>query len=360
MRAAVPVLAASAFLLTGLGRASQPVPADTPAVAAARARQEAVKTLSIRFQRTEVVAKGSKSEMAPPSFRPTNPVPASEITIESINRLVIDGKQYRYEDNHSDQLLPAGTLLRLRRIGVSNGTVAKSFFSNDSNKAGTPSGSIEENAAHSPLKCYLLTPITLTFRGLDPAFCAYPVSEMQPSGVTLPIDGAPCQEYVVKYLDNGTISFWLDPGQDYVIRRTRLQRPKQPVVQNDIHYRRDETGGWVPTSWICCHYSPAGTLLTTEKVDVLDLRINEPQPAEQFDVSFPERSLVYDRRVHKEYRIQADGSMREVAPGGEELPGVAAPSSDSWYRRHLWLLIGLGAAILLWIVQYTLRRRASV
>jgi hypothetical protein len=71
-----------------------------PAMEAAKVRQDAVKTASIKFKRTEVVPRGSMSDSAPVQFKGRAPWPADDFTLESVELLLLDGAKYCYEDNH--------------------------------------------------------------------------------------------------------------------------------------------------------------------------------------------------------------------------------------------------------------------
>jgi hypothetical protein len=359
MRAVPCVFTAIAVALVVLSRASsQAGPSNAPAVAAARTRQESVKTVNLVLKQTEVFAKGGVSDRTPPPFKSKAPVPAKETTLESINRLVLDGEKVRYEDNHPGWHMPSGEQHKRRVVSLFNGSVAKKYFPSGVSGKGNPVGTIDKDAWQDAMKSAVLTPITMAFRGLDLAISPYLIGDLKPSGITLPIDGAPCQEHVVNFSD-ATKSFWLDPGKDYVVRRMRLQRRGHLVDQCDISYRRHDAWGWVPASWVRNQYSPAGTVLVTTKVEVLEMRLNDPQPAEQFDIQFPAGSQVFDIRNAKNYRVQPDGTMRELSPSGEELPGSVPQPGDPWYRRNKWLLLSLGVVLAALVLPYAMRRKRA-
>src|SRR5690242_16597971 len=91
----VPTLAVTALLLPGLsGRAAgQAARGEDPAVAAARARRQAVKTADVRFQRTDVFRKGGASDGRPADVPAASAgdVPDRDLTFEAAGRLVLDG-----------------------------------------------------------------------------------------------------------------------------------------------------------------------------------------------------------------------------------------------------------------------------
>src|SRR5262249_16682265 len=110
MRTILSISAAVAIALIALSPSSSQTPLPRlPAVAAARSRQQSVKTINVEFKRIQLYAKGSESEKAPSVVKPKTTVPASDITLESINRLVIDGDKIRYENNHPLWKFPEGT-----------------------------------------------------------------------------------------------------------------------------------------------------------------------------------------------------------------------------------------------------------
>src|SRR5262249_33934052 len=152
---------------------------------------------------------------------------------------------------------------------------------------GEPLGIFYSGASHPETRSYEITPILMAFRGFNGAMSPYRIPDLKPSGSTLPIDGAPCQEQVMKFANNSIESFWLDPTKDYVPRRIRNQPTTRLIEQADIHYRRHDTFGWVPDWWVQNFYSASGRVLTSTKVEVLEMGLNEPQPAEQFDIHFP-------------------------------------------------------------------------
>ena len=196
----------------------------------------------------------------------------------------------------------------------------------------------------------------MSFRGSNPAICPRSITEMKPSGITLPIDWAPCQEHTITLNHRNMIEhLWLDPDKSYVIRRY-----EGGMGQIDIRYRRDDTWGWVPESWVQNEYSQTGVLRKTIAVDVLEMRINEPHPAELFDIRFPPGCVVHDigPMSYKVYRVLPDESMREISERtGEFLPETKVRPEGAWYWRYRWLLGGFGVVCAGLIWQYAMRRK---
>src|SRR5262245_17568052 len=86
-----------AFVLLLSRAGSPPSTGEDPAVRAARVRQEAARTLDVRFKRTEVILKVAFTSPAPARSRPLMPMPPKDMTLEWMNRLVLDRDKFRIE-----------------------------------------------------------------------------------------------------------------------------------------------------------------------------------------------------------------------------------------------------------------------
>jgi hypothetical protein len=336
---------------------SQPTENSDPAVASARTRQETVKTLNIKFRCSEVIAKGGMYTPVPGSPHPEILIPAQETTLEWTNHLVIDEDKVRCENNRPTQWGVTEKWVERSQVYTFNGSVAKIFFPGGLSGAKDPMGSIDNSAPRGWSS--VLTPILMTFRGLNRSIALYAISEMNPSGNTVLIDGAMCQEYLFKLSSGFVVGCWLDPANDYIVRRIRSEQQGRLGEQTDVRYCRNDTCGWVPSSWVRKVYSPAGSVRWTTTVEVLDMRLNEPQAAEQFDIQFPPGTLVSDNRNSKSYRVQSDGNMRELSPSGEEPPVSLEVSEEPWYWRDRWLLISLGVLFTVALLLHSVQRRRS-
>jgi hypothetical protein len=328
---------------------------ESPAVNAARLRQNAVTTLEIRFRRTDEYAlRPTASPSAKALYADADLSP-----VESVNRLVLSGDMIRYEDNHPGRLMPSGRLQPKSMIRVYDGAIGKSLFPSGLGGEGEPQGFIESK---NPLEDFMhiaLRPIHLTFRGLHPVPCTNSVFEWQSTDATATIDGVVCHEFTLPTQSTRNESFWLAPDQDYVVRRIRLTGKNGFSGQTDIHYRRHETYGWVPDSWVISGYSGTLTYAVTIKIDMLEMRFNHPNSAEQFQIEFPAGCLVFDHDANKFYRVLADKSLREIDPGADRLPTPVATPSESWYQRSGGFLVAWAIVCIVTVLLYFLRRKVS-
>jgi hypothetical protein len=304
-----------------------------------------VKTAFITFKRTEFVPRGSIADATGSRAL----FPPDDVTLESVNLLVLDGEKYRYEDHHP-VFWPGGSWVRQDMVSAFNGSVAATFLPRGPSGSGSPAGTVYNGASDVALLPFTLAPLGLTLRWLNPALNPYRRRLMRPTGNTLPLDGAPCREYRLDV----PLRLWLDPEKDYVVRRVRTG-----AQQLDVSYRR-VSGVWVPDSWVVSRLSQDGAALVMDKVEVLEVRLNEPQPAELFDLHFPPGCEVHDKRTTpaKNYVVEPDGSLRELprAEEGELSPPPREPAGP-WYWRNRWLLAGLGVVVVGLMVEHVARRR---
>ena len=315
---------------------------------AARARQDAVRTASFRFKRTETSARSGVSDPSPGSGR--LPAPIKIVKTESTNRLVIAGECYRYEDNHPALFLPAGRVVPRSAVTVCDG--ARTYLMSSNLNAGTAdimSAIVTDDANLGELLRPEIAPIWHSFRS------ARWVAGLRPTGAVTEIDGARAVEYGGT---NGLPSYWLLPAKAYVVGRIQARSQGRLSSQVDIGYRPHDVAGWVPTFWESHTFSTTGKEELTTRIEVLDMRINEEMPAELFDPKLPPGIVILDQRDHKQYRIAADGSRRELGNDGLELP-AAQEVPRTWFEQNRkWLFrlfVAIGLLPLAW--QMFLRRR---
>jgi hypothetical protein len=314
---------------------------ENPALVAVRDRQESVRTAFIKFKRTEFVAKESIAD----ATGSRAPFPPEDVTLESVNLLVLDGAKIRFEDYHP-VFWPGGKWVRQDVVSVYNGTVAATLWPRGLWGEGKPEGVLGNSATGLDLLSFPLAPLGLALRWSDPALCPYALEELKPSGNTLPLDWEPCREYVLKTPDR----LWLDP--DYIVRRVR-----SPARQLDVRYRHT-SGVAVPDSWVVSRLNLDGTALVTDRVEVSEARLNEPQPAELFELHFPPGCEVHDQRTTPAHNyIEPTGSVHEVTRGEKASHPPPREPAGPWYWQYRWLLAGLVVVVGGLVAQYVARRR---
>src|SRR5689334_291184 len=119
MNALAPAVAAVLVTLPPL------FPAGASPEATARTRQWAARSFDIRLRRTEFIAKCGISAAQHGIPKPVVPIPPRETVLESVNRLVVDGVQVRWEDNHPHATAAEPT--KVAWVSVYDGAEAKLF-----------------------------------------------------------------------------------------------------------------------------------------------------------------------------------------------------------------------------------------
>jgi hypothetical protein len=238
-----------------------------------------------------------------------------------------------------------------------DGSVAKTLFPRGHVGQSDPRGMLNHSFfGRDHIKFSKLLPITMAFRGLNPAMTSYQVDRLLRVDRTQVIDGAPCEEYVAGVTRDAEVHLWLDPKQDHAVRRMRDERKDKTADQLDVHYRQEKSVGWVPNSWVWRRLSATGNVLTTDTVEVTAMRFNEPQPVGLFNIEFPAGTEVYDGQSHKDYRVQPDGSLIELDRKARPNPPAEPRRSDPPLR---WLVFGVGVVVLALVCVYGLRRQRA-
>jgi hypothetical protein len=356
----VPVsrLLSLVVLGVGIGSASGGAEVESPAVTAARKRQQAVQTLAVEFKVVHFVAKGAIAKALTPPL--SGPYPARDTTLESENRLVLDGDRIRYEDNHVSIFKPGRDAVPLKKLSVYDGSSMTTLYPPVSAE-GSSNGVV--HGAAPDFTSPILDPIGHAFRPLDPQLCSQPIDALNPTGARLAIGGELCEEFACERpgaAPIGPVTYvcYLAPDNDHAVRRIIWKRAGQLHRQQDIAYKRADGNGWLPTAWHIAEYSPDGEIRSTTKVDVVRTKINGLVSPDEFKIVFPEATQVVDQATNKMYQVRPDGSLAEFDTG----------ASNTWSEPPLpqgalrkWLLIG-GAIVLFagFIGAYFLRRRKGV
>jgi hypothetical protein len=281
--------------------------AEDPAIAAARARQDELKSIDIVYRITETD-------------------PRSDIeTVGSTGRLVIAGPKWRVEDNH-----PSGA-------GKGKLVAHKSHFVCDGTETRIQSGGkLLRGLINPPSRLVpggrFLDPLTWTFNAIRPG-SRQSLEWLKPTGKRVMHDGRECLEYSL-----GNDTALIDPGRGHVISR---------LGGTTVTYR--EVGGrWVPWTWTT---GPTrdGKRTRTHTVEVVSLRVNEPVDDEVFRMTFPAGMKVHDQRDR-----DRGGLPIELIAGMNGIlePAVppTAPEDSSRHWDLFWfvaLLLACGLAVFL-------------
>jgi hypothetical protein len=319
---------------------AQPADED-PVVAAARRRQEAVKTLVVELKETMTRKEGTL---------PKGAVQRYGVIREHHYRYVIDGVKIRCELDMTEPNPPHEPIC-VRRTAVFDGVLAKQLLGNPFHP-GEISALITNRDAEDFIPVPL--PIAMTYRGLNPKKNRERFDRFTRTAGEEVIDDVECVEYLRETKD-WKYFCWFDLGKDFVLRRSAVRRDRGFVFQLDIHYREEPGIGWVPTGW-----TQDGAQVM--EVEVLKIEFNTPIPAETFDIVFPPGISVSDQRDDKVYVVEPNGSWRVTHEHQRPIGDVTRPP---WYIRNRWLSYALIAAVgvlaaLIFAAKALIRKRAAV
>ena len=138
----------------------------------------------------------------------------------------------------------------------------------------------------------------------------------------------------------------MDPARGYVVCRSESGRGEEASHRVTVSYRKDPAAGWVPTGWRREDRNADGSPRYIQEATVTRLVVNGPVDAAEFRIEFPPGAHVNDQAAHRDYRVEADGQLRELT--AEEMFGPRPrPTLRGWAARNAWGIILAGAALAL-------------
>lgn len=148
------------------------------------------------------------------------------------------------------------------------------------------------------------------------------------------------------------------------------QFERKVVYQMEINYKKDSVNGWVPWRWTGMSLDATGAVISHCACQVISYELNPSVPRNEFQVVFPEGTVVADRtRGGVVYVVRPDQSERPISTA-EMRAGIpyarllVTDTDEDTSRKHRGtrLRIGLGgvAVILFLLVYYLFVRRRSV
>jgi hypothetical protein len=320
----------------------------------ARKRQAEVMSLEVKLKRSEDHAAGS-SWLPPRPGGKRKPRPPTRTTLTSVDRLVVAGSNFRYESHPPSWDSGTGALLDQRlRIDVANGRESKTFFPKGLIGYSAGVGIIEQHGWHEFAKTLTLMPLMMTLRGAEPTLATYDLRLLKPGNVTLAIDGVMCSRFDLGSSPSALDTFWIDDTG--LIRRRQFWKNGHLISQCDVRYECRYGVDDFPVSWVDVRYSPTGSVIIEDHVEVVDATVNATVSQTEFDVRFPPGTTVHENKQRgRHYLVQDDGNMREKDVEDGEGRSREAPG----FLSRLLRLLGTGLAVLVLVLlgRYLLRRR---
>jgi len=342
----------------GVQVAQQPA-AESPAAVAAKTRQEAIKSIEIQFHIKETLEPGSQ----PGSVTPTpggKSFPEKQTVIESDNRLVMKGEDIRLESNHPLWDLRTLSFLRRNHVATIRENESKSYYVRADQEVGWEDSVATIKPRRSAHVADDLTMMSFMMhcRGVSRSIEAFSFTSgrWQPTGLTQSINGVQLQQYRLTlgkmYPAGSSVVAWVDPKQDYAVRRLRCDFPKSSTILLDTTFETDPQSGLVlPVRWTDTRLNPNGKVLSTRVHQITSCRVNYAPSATEFDLTFPPNVRVYNEFEGKEYLVRADGSFQPLRGSTVDSAALAEASSSWWWRQRYLFAAGLAllVAAALWL-----------
>lgn len=323
--------------------------ADSPAALAAKARQEAIKSIEFQFTVKETVEPGAWN-MYGATAPGGGPVPAQRTIRESKNRLVISGNRIRYENNHPNLSLQTNGWSENIDLAVSDGFRQKKYYgpvsgANRKNSYGILASPSRGLIAHDTLQL----PMMLAARGYDGDLSLITYSGgLRPTGETLHVRGRRCVAYKQP---SQNLTVWVDEAEGHSLRRVQLTAKGVTDTQIEVESGDEPSSGLaLPKSWTESHYSTAGKLRKTVAVTVDAVSVNREYGADTFDLEFPPGIDVDDQRSNTQVRVLADLSLVPLDPSGKPV---------GWIDRNwVWMTCVAGGCIVTLVGLFSWRKVA--
>jgi len=258
-----------------------------------RERQENVVSFRLRWKVSRILATSPK---ACSPFDGTDRKTLVPVAHEYEQLLAVQDGKYRFCSTEPAKNGQTGDWIRKESIFVSDGVKAKEYTKRDTSFV-PRSGSVSK---YKPLEQSFLgrmsdlRPVTFHFRPflLSPrALEGFTVSKDRGEA-----DGKPC--VILRRLDSSTPtvteSLWLDPNQQYCIRRYAKEYEGKVWYQLELDYGQEIVAP-VPTGWHeVMYFAGDGTLTKSVKATVISSEVNITLPDSEFDLTFPPGAQVLD------------------------------------------------------------------
>lgn len=327
-------------------------PPDNPVLAAARKRQEAIRSVEFVLKVTEVTEPGGASTT--PSVRLK---PLERTTVTWTAHVLFDGDRSRVEDDR----VPDSAGGAWRQIHACDGNLVRWLqWPPGRESLQYHSGGIYAAADRHEWPAPELTPPFLTCRSISvPGWDRWvDFGESVSSGDVVEVDGVSCQQWFTGDPPNRQQTrCWVDPAAGNVVRRFRLERTiRSDFVDLVIHYAKHKaTGVWLPSEWECKKIGGNETLRKTYRVTVDKLTVNATWPDDEFDLAFPPDLRVHDHRDNTDYFVQPDGSLGKYRRDEDPANTLPTPPPVSWFAQYgPWVL---AAVLILLVVGWLVARR---
>jgi len=206
--------------------------------------------------------------------------------------LEVDGDLVRFEDGAPQWAPDWGKFVESSSITVINGSNGKTLSKLELPTGAQVQGTIArvDKAAHFMRSHFDLLPLLEQFRPswrLE-ALLAGVKREAEMGSIA----GRACAIYRVKR--GGSCSYWFDTTRENSVLRVLRDVNGKVLLQEDREYKELGAHGWVLNRWKSVEIHEDGSVRRSIEAEVVSVKINEPIPADHFDITFPPGTKIID------------------------------------------------------------------
>jgi len=252
-----------------------------------RKREETVKSFRFELSNEDLTGKGSLMGGPP-----------AETTAKLNRILIVDGSKMRYERT-GDQWTSKG-VTAFKYIATFDGRIDKQLFLYPRADEFVHSRAwIRSTKQHSDARNFHLSPIIRHMRPLSSDFHCIDVDRLKILREDDSFRRIHCVVLEEPHPENNRrYEYWVAPEQEMAIVR-QLQYFRE-VLENEaeVTFKQDPKHGWIPDHWHTARYGDEEkSLLDSSTAQVTEYKLNASVPESTFDVDFPARTEVFDRRT---------------------------------------------------------------
>jgi hypothetical protein len=350
-------------------------------VGAWRRREARVRSGDFRWTEVRVLSR-APGELNVGAFEPSpGSEPAGTVTDRKPHRQEYDrqfqfeGRKVRFADTQPQLYMDQGRYLPHESVDVCDGRVFKRLDEHQVPDAFRHQGRIAPLASARVHRLLDLRPLYLHFRPSrygDHFLRQHTIAAGQ--GM---VDETRC--VILRRTTRPSVpvveSLWLDPEQDFSVRRILRKAAHVVTSQWDISYDLDPTFGPIPAGWKRVDHFSNGEFDRSVEATIVEAKINCEFPADRFTLEFPVDTLVYDTTgppgTERVEYIQREGGKKRIVLDEEwrraktvedltqtetGLAGIERPARP-WWPRLVWLGFLVPLALLVGVGLYRMHRR---
>jgi hypothetical protein len=342
-------------------------PAD-PVLAEIRAawakRQEFVRSARITWVHKSLHPKGSWGKKGPDK----------DVVDNGTGSLLIDGDKARLTIRDLIWTDPLGRFAPRHRESTFDGKEFVTFEHPVPERLKFPYAILHKGDRNEDFNFLDYKPLRVALRGLDPNLGGSILERYTQVRRTV-LDGRPVVELTEPRTEiRGESKVWLDPAQDYALRRFEdYVRTGEVFSRINVVTVRDLSGQWLPMNWTVQLISAKGQLRRQTDITLREVVLNPPTSEADFRITFPAGTVVDDLREmdpdgggrRTSFLVRQDGSHRPIPRSEWQLPyeelvrsepGELTGEVASWWKSRRGLLTLAGSLVGLLFIAVLARR----